>query len=230
MLKAVVFDFDGIIVDTEALHFEALNRVLEPMGLGFSWDVYVRDFIGNDDRGVFEAVLRQAGHPITEEEVRRLVSRKAATFHHMVSSEPPRPFPDTLALIRRLRGRLPLALCTGALRSDLEPIFGQLDLHDAFDAVVTADDVSASKPDPACYRLAVRRLSEARNIELEPPDCLAIEDTPTGIAAAKAARLRVLAVTNTHEAKELGAADAILNTLDGLDIEDLHRVAGRAAG
>lgn len=224
MLKAVIFDFDGVIVDTEHLHYEALDRVLEPMGLGFPWDVYVRDYIGFDDRGVFEAVLKKARQPYNDEEIRRLVERKANTFRHMVTVEPPDAFPGSVELIRAVSGRKPLALCTGALRSDIEPIFRQLGLESAFDVIVTADDVSRSKPDPECYRLAVSRLGKRYSLDLSPRECLAIEDTPTGIAAAKGARVRVLAVTHTHGADELRQADIIRDSLAGLGLEDLCRV------
>lgn len=223
-LQAVVFDFDGVIVDTEYLHYKALNRVLQPLGLGFSWDDYVDEYIGFDDRGVFQAVYRHAHLPMIEQEIRGLVERKAATFHHMVSSEPPEPFPGAVGLIRALAGRLPLGLCTGALRTDLAPIFKTLKLEQAFDVVVTADDVRASKPDPACYRLAVKRLGECHGREFDPKACLAIEDTPTGIEAAKGARLKVLALTNSYDRDFLGLADFVYDTLEGLTLEELQRI------
>lgn len=224
MLQAVIFDFDGVIVDTEHLHYEALNRVLEPMGMGFPWEVYVRDLIGFDDRGAFEAVLKRWRQPYNEIEIQRLVERKAATFHHMVSVETPEPFPGSVELIRHLSGRIPLGLCSGALRSDIAPIFKALGLESAFDVLVTADDVRYSKPDPSCYRLAVRRLAEKHGIALAAPECLAIEDTPAGITAAKGARLRVLALTNSYGREYLDKADYVRDSLTGLDLEALRRM------
>jgi beta-phosphoglucomutase len=223
-LQAVIFDFDGVIVDTEHLHYEALNRVLEPMGMGFSWDVYVRDLIGFDDRGAFAAVLRKKRQPYNDAEIKRLVERKAATFHHMVSAEPPDPFPGSVELIRHLSGRIPLGLCSGALRSDIAPIFKVLALETAFDVLVTADDVRASKPDPSCYRLAVNRLAEKHGIALRPAQCLAIEDTPAGITSAKGAKLRVLGLTNSYDREYLDLADYVRDTLEGLDLEGLRRM------
>lgn len=223
-VQAVIFDFDGVIVDTEQLHYQALNRILEPMGLGFSWDVYVRDLIGLDDRGVFTTVLKAARQPYTAAEVQHLVDRKATTFQYMVSHEPPDPFPGAVELIRHLSGRIPLGLCSGALRSDIDPIFRTLKLDGLFDVLVTADDVQFSKPDPACYRLALRRLSGRHGIALSPAQTLAIEDTPTGIIAAKGARLKVLALTNSYDRAYLGQADFIRDTLVGLDLEGLHQL------
>lgn len=230
MLSAVIFDFDGVIVDTEHLHFEALNRVLEPMGMGFSWEVYVEELIGYDDRGAFEAMLKKFRQPYNDVEIQKLVERKAATFHHSVTVEPPEPFPGSIELIRHLSGRIPLGLCSGALRSDIAPIFKALDLEGAFDVIVTADDVRFSKPDPACYRLAVRRLAEKHGIELAAPQCLAIEDTPTGITAAKGAKLTVLALTNSYDREYLGMADHVRDTLEGLDLDALRHMTNTASG
>lgn len=224
MLDAVIFDFDGVIVDTEHLHYQALNQILEPMGLGFTWDYYVRHLIGFDDRGVFETLLKKSRQPYSQAEIQRLVGRKATTFNHMVSVEPPDPFPGSIELIRSLSGRIPLGLCSGALRSDIEPIFSALKLSDAFDVLVTADDVRYSKPDPACYRLAVRKLAAKCGCELAATRCLAIEDTPAGIQAAKGARLKVLGLTNSYDREYLGLADHVCDTLVGLDLEGLQRM------
>jgi beta-phosphoglucomutase len=221
-LQAVIFDFDGVIVDTEHLHYRALNRVLQPLGLGFPWDDYVSDYIGFDDRGVFKAVYQRARLPLIEQEIAGLVERKAVTFHHMVTSEPPAPFPGAVELIRHLSGRFPLGLCSGALQSDIAPIFKALELESAFDVMVTADDVRASKPDPMCYRLAVRRLGEKHGATMDAGGCLAIEDTPAGITAAKGARLKVLALTNSYDREYLGLADHVRETLEGVTLETLR--------
>lgn len=224
-LQAVIFDFDGVIVDTEHLHYRALSRVLQPIGLGFSWDQYVDEYIGFDDRGVFKAIYQRARLPLIEQEIKGLVERKAATFQHMIASEPPDPFPGAVELIRHLSGRIPLGLCSGALKSDIAPIFRVLKLETAFDVMVTADDVRQSKPDPSCYRLAVRRLGEKHGRTLDAEKCLAIEDTPAGITAAKGARLKVLALTNSYDREYLGLADDVRETLEGVTLEALRPLA-----
>lgn len=219
-MDAVIFDFDGIIVDTERLHFEAFNRVLKPMELGFNWDDYIRHYIGFDDRDAFRTRLANGGRTVTSEELAGLLKQKAATFHRMVSEETPIPFPGSVELIRELSGKLPLALCSGALRSDIEPVFKGLGLHGLFDVLVTADDVAASKPDPSCYRLAVARLSEHHQRALDPARCLAIEDTPAGIKAAKGAGLKVLALPNSHHQDLLGLADVVRESLVGFRLAE----------
>lgn len=223
-LDAVVFDFDGVIVDTEHLHFEALNQVLHPLDLALSWEDYIQSYIGLDDRGVFLARYQQFGRPLSAAELAKLMEAKAQLFHHMVSHEPPTPFPGSVELIRHLSGKLPLALCSGALRSDIEPVFAALQLNGLFDLIVTADDVPTSKPDPTCYRLAVERLSAHHGRTLTPSCCLAIEDTPTGITAAMGAGLKVLALTNSYDRAFLGLADVVRDSLVGLGEQDLREL------
>jgi beta-phosphoglucomutase len=223
-LEAVVFDFDGVIVDTERLHHAALNRVLEPVALGITWQEYVQTYIGFDDRGVFQHRFATAGQTLSPAELAAWVERKAVLFHRLVSEETPSPFPGVIELIRGLSRRIPLALCSGALRSDIDPIFRALRLEGVFDLLVTADDVPMSKPDPACYRLAVERLSRRHARALAPEECLAIEDTPAGITAAKGAGLRVLALTNSYDRAYLGLADVVRESLVGLDLEELLRL------
>jgi beta-phosphoglucomutase len=223
-LDAVIFDFDGVIVDTERLHYEALQRVLSPLGLGITWVEYVQTYIGFDDRGVFQNRFQKDGLALTTAELSGLVKQKAVLFHHMVAAETPTPFPGVVELMHGLAGRIPLALCSGALGSDIEPVFRALNLHGLFDLLVTADDVPMSKPDPACYRLAVERLSAHHDRTLNPAACLAIEDTPAGITAAKGAGLKVLALTNSYDRAYLGLADYVRDSLVGLSLDQLRRI------
>lgn len=221
-LQAVIFDFDGVIVDSERLHYEAFNRIVEPLGLGLTLEEYVETYIGFDDRGFFRTLFQKAGRVLEPVEMARLLEAKASMFHRMVSEESPTPFPGVEQLIRSLSGKFPLALCSGALRSDIDPVFTGMKLHGLFDAVVTADDVPASKPDPTCYRMAVQKLADRYQRMLVPACCLAIEDTPVGITAAKGAGLKVLALTNTYDRAYLGLADYVRESLEGVGLAELQ--------
>ena len=112
-----------------------------------------------------------------------------------------------------------MALCSGALRQDIDPILKNLKLDKAFDVIVTADDVAVSKPDPACYALAIKRLQQkfSKN-EITSANSLAIEDTPAGIQSAKGAGLKVLAVTNSYSASELKIADRCVASLLNVEL------------
>lgn len=225
-LAAVIFDFDGVIVDTEPLHFEAFRRITEPHGIEIPWEMYKREYMGFDDRDAFRAIFRDAGRPLGEERLPGLIGAKAEAFGALAESQGVEPYPGATRLIRELAARLPLALCSGALRSDIEPILDRAALQACFSIMVTAEDVAASKPDPACYREALRRLA-ARFPErnFPPAACVAIEDTPAGIAAARGAGLKVLAVQTTHGAGPLAGADRVVESLQGLAVADLDALA-----
>ncbi len=222
MLSAVIFDFDGVIVDTEPLHFEAFGRVLKPLGLDFGWDDYIAHYVGYDDRDAFREAGRNAGRPIDEVKLAELIRVKAEAFESVVKERGADPVPGAERLIRQLSAKVPLGLCSGALRRDIELIMRPSDLLSMFRVIVTTDDVSVSKPDPGSYRLVVERLARAfpdRSIAAQ--DCVAIEDTPAGIDAARAAGLKVLALSKTYPPDKLAKASRVVGTLEGLDLEDI---------
>jgi beta-phosphoglucomutase len=218
MPDALIFDFDGIIVNTEPLHCEAFQRVLRPLGLGFSWHDYEKDYMGSDDRDAFRDYFASVGRKVEGEELAAFIAKKAAFFIELAHGAD--PFPGVVELIRSASKEIKVGLCSGALRSDIEPVAKRLGIRDCFSTIVTADDVSRSKPDPASYRLAVERLG------VRADRAIAIEDTPAGIASAKGAGLRVLAVTNSHGAEHLDGADAAVESLDGLALRDVAVLVG----
>lgn len=222
MLAAVIFDFDGIIVDTEPLHYKAFQEILVPLGLGYPWDEYLRHYIGFDDRDAFRAAFRAGGKELGDRELHLLIEEKGRAFQRAIAAGV-EPYPGVVELIRAIAGNLPLALCSGALPGDIHPILGQLRIEGAFDAVVTAADVQASKPDPASYALAVARLQDAfPDHGIVAANCLAIEDTPAGIASATGGGLKALAVTNSYPEESLGGACRVVQSLVGIDLTGLR--------
>lgn len=226
MLTAVIFDFDGIIVDTEPIHFRAFQEVLRPLGLGYSWEDYLERYIGFDDRDAFREVFRLSGRELDDSLLASLIDRKAQVFEEIVGKGV-QPYPGVIELITSLSGTLPLALCSGALERDIRPILGQLGIQKVFDVIVTADDVRASKPDPESYRLALERLcAQFPEEKITADSCLAIEDTPAGIASARTAGLAVLAVTNSYPEEKLSGAVSVTDSLTSVTIATLNRLAG----
>lgn len=213
MIAGLIFDFDGVIVDTEPLHHRAFEEVLAAEKMVMPWADYISLYIGFDDRDAFRARYKNSGRKLSDAKLAELIQRKAETFQRLVHATGVKAYPGVTELIARAREKkIPLALCSGALQSDIAPVLATLGLSDAFSVVVTAEDVEASKPDPACYRLTVERLGiEARR-------GVAIEDTPAGIRAAKGAGLKVVAVTNSHGRDKLFGADRIVNTLEGFKL------------
>ena len=222
MLAAVIFDFDGIIVDTEPLHYKAFQEILVPLGLGYPWDEYLRHYIGFDDRDAFREAFRSGGRELPERELQALIVEKGRAFQRTIAAGV-EPYPGVVELVRAIGGNLPLALCSGALPTDIVPILDQLGIADLFDVIVTAADVHASKPDPASYRLAVARLTEVYPDQpITAENCLAIEDTPAGIASARAAGLQVLAVANSYPEEELTDTCRVVSSLAGIDLQGLR--------
>jgi beta-phosphoglucomutase len=221
MLNAVIFDFDGIIVDTEPLHYQAFQEILEPLGLGYSWQEYQERYMGFDDRDAFREAFSAGGRSLSDAELKERIEEKAQAFLTIVSVGVA-PYPGVVELIRSISGTLPLGLCSGALRSDIDPILIQLGLTNAFDTLVTADEVAASKPDPESYRLTVQRLQEIFPGRIDPAASIAIEDTPAGIASATGAGLKVLAVTNSYPGTRLTGACRVVDSLADINLEALR--------
>jgi beta-phosphoglucomutase len=227
MLNAVIFDFDGIIVDTEPLHYKAFQEILVPLGLGYSWDVYVSYYMGFDDREAFQEAFKANGVDLSASKLAELIAAKASVFEEIVR-DGIKPYPGALELIRDLAGELPLALCSGALSSDIIPILEQFGILNAFDVIVTAEDVAASKPDPESYAQAVQRLKAVfPDKAIMSPHCLAIEDTPAGIESAQAAGIPVLAVTNSYPSEKLGGAVCVIHSLAEVSLEKLQQLSSK---
>ena len=219
MLSAVIFDFDGIIVDSEPMHFRAFNEVLEPVGLAISWEAYCDTYIGFDDRDAFRTVFAENGKKAHSDGIAQLIEKKAAAFQRCVQQGAAAPLPGAVELIKSLPPRLPVALCSGALRQDILPIITTLGIADAFNVIVTAEDTPRSKPDPAPYKLTVERLKLSN-----PASIVAIEDTPAGILSAKGAGLKVLAVTNSYDRDYLFEADSITHSLETVSHSSLENM------
>ncbi len=217
--ESVIFDFDGVIVDTEPLHYKAFQEILVPLGLGFSWKEYVDTYMGFDDRDAFLEVFRARGMDLDDRRLKELVASKSIVFQEVIRNGVS-PYPGAVRMILSLHASgYPLAICSGALRSDIVPILEQLGTDHCFTHVVTADDVRKSKPDPECYRIAFQRLMRTHPSLLSTPrNSLAIEDTPAGIRSAKLAGLTVLAVTNSCKREELAEADYLADSLENVRV------------
>lgn len=224
-LAAVVFDFDGVLVDTERLHYDAYQAVLAPQGLGFDWAEYADRYMCLGDADAIREAYRSAGRPMGSEELALLVERKGEAFEASLSGADVPVFDGALELLAELRtGGLPCGLCSAASRRDIDLILGALGLNGRFDVVVSADDVTVGKPDPACYRLAVKALADRfPDAAVAPATAVAIEDTPGGVQAARGAGLAVLAVGTTHQREELIDANWFVDRLTAVSLSDLRR-------
>ena len=223
MLKAVIFDFDGVIADSEALHYAALNTIFNRYGVDVPKDVHWEKYLGYSDRENIEAVNVDYNMGADEAKIQEMIAEKKIVFDELVASGS--IIIDGVAtFIRRLvDGSVRIAICSGALRSDIDLMLAGTDFKDAFEVIVTADDVQHGKPDPEGYLMALDKLNQNGQGEIKPAECVVIEDSHWGLEAATAAGMNPIAVTTTYGREELVAkAKKIVDRLDELTIEDIQ--------
>ena len=229
MVRAVLFDFNGVLVDDEPIHLRLFREVLEEEGLEadrvLPEEEYWSHFVGLDDRACLTEVLERAGRDASPNRVARLTARKASYYQGLIRREGYPYFPGAADLVRELAATgTPLGIVSGALREEVEGALRQEGLRGLFKAIVSADDVASSKPEPEGYRSGIQALNAVPPLPerlLHPHEAVAIEDTAAGIAAARAAGLATLAVTHTYSAEELGDADRVVERIGDLDPEDV---------
>lgn len=228
MLRAVLFDFNGILVDDEPVHLEMFQRVLAEEGITLTAEDYYRDYLGFDDRGCFAAVLQAAGEAATVPRLMRLIARKSSYYQDYIRRNGYPFFPGAVELVREVAdsGRR-IGVVSGALREEVEGALRQAGLLERVPIIVTAEDVTESKPDPESYRRALVALNSEPPLPerlIHPHEVVAIEDSPAGLSAAADAGLLTLGVAQTYSADKLTQADAVTEKLAGLSVDALERL------
>ncbi len=229
-MRAILFDFNGVLVDDEPIHLELFQRVLGEEGIEVSSEEYYSRLIGFDDRDCFHTVLTEAGRTVTPDLLPRLIARKSTYYQERIR-EQGFPFFDGAAelIADAVASDLILGVVSGALRDEVEGALEQLGVRQGFKCLVTADDVDAGKPDPEGYRRGLDGLNSLPPLPsslLHPHEVLAIEDTPAGLRAAVAAGLATLGVAQTHPADQLTEADRVVESVRGLDVRRLRSLFG----
>jgi len=213
MIRAVVFDFDGVIANSEPLHFRAYRDVLADRGVTLTESAYYERYLGYDDVGAFRAIGGDASLVFTDRDIADLVARKAVRLEALEKAGSVL-FPGAREAIARMAGIGPIAIASGALKAEILRVLDHESLGALVPIVVAAEDTPASKPDPAPYLLAVELL-RAATPSLQPWECVAIEDSRWGLQSARTAGLRTVAITHTYPASALAdAADVVITHLD----------------
>ena len=205
-IRAVIFDFNGVLVDDEHVHFELFREVLATEGLDLDEAAYHDRYLGFDDRGAFTAALLDAGRPAPAGFVDDLIARKAARYAEVAESGL-KFFPSAAETLRNLADRYPVAICSGALRAEIEYALRRLEIRDRVGSITSAEDTERCKPAPEGYLIALDRL-RADLPDLDAGHCLVIEDSLAGIEAARAAGMVAVGVTHTYRRDELEGAGA----------------------
>ncbi len=225
MLKAIIFDFDGVIAHTEPIHLQAFQIVLEEERISLSEEQYYERYLAYDDKTFFKKLLEDRAVNHSDDYISRLVTRKSLHYNRLITGNV-ELFPGVLELISEVRGRVRLAIGSGALRQEIEHILNFAGIRKDFEFIVGAEDVEKCKPAPDVYLEVHRRL----NVQSLPEDvvllkeCLVIEDSISGVRAARSAGMKCIAVTNSYPMERLSEANLVIESLDGIKLHDLIQV------
>jgi beta-phosphoglucomutase len=213
-LRAAVFDFDGVIVDSEPLHFRSLRDALASESVLITHEEYWDHLLAHDDKSSIRLAFERRGEKPDRERLARVERAKIARFAELIPEVP--VFPGAREVIGALAAELPLAIASGARHAEIEAILTGIGLRGAFCAVVGAEDASRTKPDPAPYLEAARRL-EDRVAGLVPEECVAFEDSVPGVMSALGAGMKVVGVAHSYPADKLRSAHRVVESLAALE-------------
>jgi beta-phosphoglucomutase-like phosphatase (HAD superfamily) len=212
VIRGIVFDFDGVIADSEPLHLRATQEVIAPLGISLSREEYYERYLGYDDVGTFRAVGENKGVELNNAQIAALIAAKSVVYQSLVAAGGVL-YTGAASCIERLAPHYPLGIASGALRHEIEAILraGELDRHFRF--IVASGETATGKPAPDPYL----RAAELHGLAAE--SCVAIEDSRWGIESASAAGMRCIGITHTYPASELSAADVVVQSLEQLTPE-----------
>lgn len=225
-MDAVIFDFDGVIVDSEPVHFACFREVMATVGLELTRQDYYDNYLGYDDHDCLLIAARDRGAELSERQIAELTEAKTRlvqdTFRESIQA-----LPGAAELIRSIAAAdVPMAICSGALRDEIVLAARTVGVSDFFQAIAAAEEVARGKPDPEGYLLARKRLADKLGRDLRAERCVVIEDSPAGIEAGRAAGMKVLAVATSYHRSHLTAADRIVDSLVEVLAGDLEALIG----
>ncbi len=224
MLRAVIFDFDGVITDSEILHFRAFNQVLAQYGIELTKDDYYKTYLGFNDADCYKLLIGQGLLKTDKQQIKNLIEQKKRIFEQLAKAEGKmiEGVRDFLTMLEQ--NNIPMAICSGALLTEVKMVLEDARLRHLFEVIVSGEQVKKGKPDPEGFLLSLQRLNENRENPITAEQCIAIEDSHWGLEAAKAAGMHTIAVTNSYDAEQLSMADKIVDRLNDLSIDDLQRL------
>jgi HAD superfamily hydrolase (TIGR01509 family) len=228
MIKAIFFDFNGVIIDDEPIQMKAYQEVLRGHEISLTEELYYGG-LGMDDRTFVRSVFAKSGKPLTDAVLDSVIDAKTAVHRDTIKDELPL-FPGVLTFLKAAARQFQLGLVSMANQAEVGYVFERAKLGPLFSVVVTAEDTSVCKPAPDCYVCGLTKLNEQRQRERLLPllssECLAIEDAPPGIESARAAGMRTLAVTNTvaEQALRAAGADVVTHSLSDWTVDAVRLV------
>lgn len=221
MLRALILDFDGIIVDSEPIIMKLTQEMAAKEGWSVSDEEYYRDYLALDDRTIVEHLYSSHGQAIDQQRRDELVNWKSEAYGKIIENGLP-TLPGAVEFVRQAAGNFVLAIASGSARAEIEHLLKQLGLRDHFHVIASADDCVRSKPDPEVYLRAIANLQALPEFQphpLHPSECLAIEDAPGGVDAAHAAGLKCLALAHSRSLDNLQHAEWVFRGFDEVDLK-----------
>lgn len=224
MLRAVIFDFDGVITDSEILHFRSFNQVLAGYGVEITIKDYYKNYLGLSDFDLFTLLADTDQVQLNGTTIEELTKQKSVIFEELAKTEGSiiegvRDFIDMLR-----QNKIAIAICSGALLSEIKLTLEDAKLQSFFEVIVSAEQVKKGKPFPEGFLLALSRLNQRETEAISTNQCVVIEDSRWGLEAAKAAQMHTVAITNSYEAEQLTVAEKIIDHLDQLSIDELQKL------
>jgi len=233
MLRAIIFDCDGVIVDSEPYHMKAFQQVLAEEGIALTRTEYFERYLAMDDKGCFETALAAQGRPVNNAILKNLILRKMALYRTL-SQQELFLYPGVVEFVKKAQGAYRLAIASGAFRGEIKFALDQGGLRAAFPIIVSTQDVRHGKPHPEAFLTALAKLNQLRPIPnplMTPSECVVIEDSLHGAEAARAAGMKCLAVTNSYSREALnGKADQIVASLAEVEPKDLEALGDPVRG
>ena len=221
VIRAFLFDFNGVIADDETPHLVCFQQALAEARLTLSKEKYYGAYLGMDERTCARMLLMQRDGTCDEAEVSRIGERKAELFRAHTARHKPLLFPGVVEFVKAAKDRYRLAIASGGLRAQIDEALAGTAIECDFDVIVTAEDCPTGKPDPAIYLMTRERLNAgcASDDSISPWECLVLEDSLAGIRSARAAGMRVVGLATTYPIDKLHEADGIVTTLENLTPE-----------
>lgn len=220
-LKAVIFDFNGVIINDEPIHLKIFQKVLREEGIRLTSDVYYKNFLAYDDQNCFEMILKESDRPHFPQIVKELVGRKAHYYEDYIKTHLVL-FPGAKKWVQSFSKHYPLAIASAALKHEIKWVLEKAVLVNYFKVIVSAEDTKRSKPDPESYLLALKKLNRIKKIQ--PQECLVIEDSITGISGAHRAGMKCLALAHTYKKTQLKEADLVLKNFSELTFDKIQEL------
>ena len=214
-IKVIIFDFNGVIIDDEPIHMGLIQDLVKPDGITITKEQYYDNYLAYDDLHCFQQIYKDAHKSLKSEQLNKLVAKKASQYEEAIKDRLIL-FPKAVEVVKSFYNLFPLAIASGALRSEIEIVLKKSGLLDCFSVIISADDTTCGKPHPEPYLLALEALNKTLEIPLKAEECLVIEDAINGIEAAQKAGMKCIAVAHSYHAEALKKADLVIKNIEEL--------------